>query len=226
MKEHPLPFTAEMVRAERAGLKTQTRRVIRPQPEIVHGDHVRWPKHGHSGPDHYLRGIAAQMWCPYGRVGDRLWVREAFRFLDYFDKDSPATVGDRCISAGYRLPWAPTHYEADGERVNWMHTSTPPHNAPPTPGRLRPPMFMPRWASRRQLEITNVHVQRVQEISEDDAGAEGAYPPTAGTDDDGAHFDGGTFHDGFRTLWDSINAKRAPWASNPWVWAITFRRVA
>lgn len=73
---------------------------------------------------------------------------------------------------------------------------------------------MPRWASRITLEITNVRVQRLQEISEADAEAEGVYTDPACP-----------AYDAYRSLWDSINARRAPWDSNPWVWALSFKRI-
>lgn len=81
--------------------------------------------------------------------------------------------------------------------------------------RWKPSIFMPRKLSRITLEVTEVCVQRLQEISEDDAQAEGLSLDTERT-----------FAQTFAILWDSINGKRAPWASSPWVWAVTFRRLA
>lgn len=143
MSDRPILFSAPMVRAILDGHKTQTRRVMKLQAHP----------------------------CPYGVPGDRLWVREAFRFLDSFDGDSPTAVGDRCLIAGYPKPWAPTQYEADGWRDNWMNVGTPPGTI--AAGKLRPGIHMPRWASRITLEITDVRVERLQDISNADCAREG-----------------------------------------------------
>jgi hypothetical protein len=102
--ERPILFSAPMVRAILAGAKTQTRRIIKPQPTGF--DHE--PKHLHA-----VAGDK-RVFCPYGCRGSRLWVREAFRFLDTFDGDSPSNIAFRCSIAGYKETWAPIHYEADG----------------------------------------------------------------------------------------------------------------
>ena len=85
----------------------------------------------------------------------------------------------------------------------------------------RSPIQMPRWASRITLEITEVRVQRLQEISEEDARAEGIRSAANGA----TVLLGSTPIEAFAALWDSVNAKRAPWASNPWAWAISFARL-
>ena len=226
MKERPILMSAPMIRAILSGTKTQTRRISNP--------------HQKGGRRYFNTDGSPRTDCiyPYGAHGDLLWVREAFRFLDSFDGDSPNTVGDRCLIAGYPKPWAPTHYEADGWRDNWMNVGTSPGSV--IAGKLRPGIHMPRWASRITLEIVSVRVERLQDISEEDAIAEGVYCGNVivySYYENGHHevwedryfFDGGP-DEGFESavnayaaLWDSINGEGS-WEKNPWVWVIEFRR--
>lgn len=180
MKARPILFSGAMVRANLADIKTQTRRVVKRADEW-HPD-TRSAKVISLGADgvgampfdEFGRMLGGAVRCPYGQPGDRLWVREAFRLLDVFDGDSPNTVADRCLNAGYLKPWAPTHYEADGWRNNWQHVGTPPYESgAPTAGKLRPGIHMPQWASRITLEITGIRVERLHVISASDALAEG-----------------------------------------------------
>lgn len=221
MKERPILFNAAMVRAILDGSKTQTRRIVSKQfandavpAEVPATSPEGWQISGHSGLwwDDAGACIDDAIRCPYGLPGDRIWVREAFRFLNAFDSDSPATVGDRCLDAGYPKPWAPTCYEADGWLDNWMHVGTPPHDGLPMAGKLRPGIHMPRWASRISLEITGIRVERLQDISEDDAQSEG--PPK--------NFN--SWRDNFCALWQQINGYGS-WDANPWVWVVEFKRV-
>lgn len=141
--------------------------------------------------------------CPYGVPGDRLWVRETWGQTEQGDE-----WGYYRGKADARLP---VLFRADD----------------PTGGDddeyWRPSIHMPRWASRITLEVIGVRVERVQDISEDDARAEGV-TPTAPLGKTG-HAVGAEYAAAFAALWDSINGKRAPWASNPWVWAVEFQRV-
>lgn len=222
MPEKPILFSGPMVRAILAGTKTQTRRIVKPQPK---GRLSPWDMASEPG-DVYIDGSVPvrcvesrgrnkrdagelslrPVPCPYGVPGDRLWVREAWR-----QNDAPSD----CV-----------HYMADEDECSG--------------GPWRPSIHMPRWASRITLEVTEVRVQRLQEISEEDAKAEGvnAVCPGCGQtlaqdDETEAHWicedgnDGVPFEHrvGFERLWGLINGKRAPWSSNPWVWAITFRRI-
>lgn len=178
MAERPIIFRGPMVRALLAGTKTQTRRVVKPQP-------VR------------DRGVLLER-CPYGAPGDLLWVRETFIH-------EPAGY---CWEASVSIPCRPaiTVYRADSEGdsrgAGWS-----------------PSIHMPRWASRITLEITGVHVERVQEISEADAMAEGAAPLLVPPDG------GSTPHvEGYRALWMALHGPGS-WDANPWVWVIGFRRV-
>lgn len=226
MKERPILFSAPMVRALLAGTKTQTRRVAKGVVAVHSRTGEALAKLDSAGP---------RVACPYGQPGDRLWVREAFRFTDLFDGDSPARVGERCVDAGYRKPWAPLQFEADGQRTNWQHVATPPNDGPPRPGKLRPGMFMPRWASRITLEVTGVRVERLQDISETDAIAEGIERLRSGR----GYFDPSidkaaaarlelhwpTAREAYRALWESINGPGS-WDATPWVWVLEFRRLA
>jgi hypothetical protein len=231
MKERPVLFSGPMVRAILDGRKTQTRRVVKDargafwdhagwRPIVEGGQFVRWDDvddaheaavHGAPRPD-----------CPYGMPGDRLWVRETWQMFDPHPDGDLAAVGAERLARGRRAPWDgvtggrpiewTTAYQADGEVEH------------PTdgPARWRPSIHMPRWASRLLLDVTDVRVQRLHGIDEGDAIAEGvdavtlADVPRQGTL---------CRRDDFGHLWDLINGKRAPWASNPWVWAVTFRRV-
>ena len=148
------------------------------------------------------------MKCPYGMHGDRLWVREAH------------CIGISGLPNGMGIVPIKSEAIKPGMKVVYKQGANYGDDPPP----WRPSIHMPRWASRLTLEITEIRVQRLQEISEEDAKAEGAYPPPAGTDDDGAHFDSGTCRDGFIDLWRSINGPGS-WAANPWVWCVSFKRV-
>ena len=210
MKEHPIIFNGEMVRAILDGHKTVTRRVIRPQPETrtiyAYGTETDWAEFSWKdyeegivdGPDDMIR------FCPYGRPGDTLWVREAACYG--FDCD-----GDVDGVCAYRADvdplsdWHKYEFIPGIEAADWNgHTG------------WRPSIHMPRWASRLMLEVTDIRVEQVQDISCEDAKAEGG---------------AGCYHenyecgvDEFRELWDRINAKRGfGWDTDPWVWVIEFR---
>lgn len=178
-----------MVRAILAGNKTQTRRVVKPQPEQWTtpdgcGTSAIWPAVNHNG-------RVAAMRCPYGQPGDRLWVRES-------------TAEDYIGSASF------ARYTADGftSRIAWWYSR-----------KACPSIHMPRWASRILLEITSVRVERLHEISEADAKAEGVTLPKRTC----TMYDG-IWRDEYHALWESINGPRT-WAANPWVWVIEFKVV-
>lgn len=212
MKERPIIFSAPMVRAILDGRETQTRRVVK----LTDSGRVKEPG---SPRNWHLDDPEAVMACPYGVPGDRLWVREAWavppqlnhlppRMIDQPKPGElrPGILAIVCYREGYAGydPWPGT--------------------------RWRPSIHMPRWASRLTLEIVSVRVERVQEISEKDALAEGALEfdsPTTFVDHGMQSIylpSMGYARASFMRLWDSINAKRAPWDSNPWVWVIEFRR--
>lgn len=176
MKERPIIFSGPMVRAIIEGRKTQTRRV-------VIGTKDDWNS------------------CPYGQLGDGLWVRETF------------LLRARGKVVVYRADMS----EPEASGFGAMY------------GGWKPAIFMPRKLSRIALEVTDVRAQRLQDISEDDAKAEGLrhHHSWGGAESWRAGDDISDFNPQrcFMKMWDSINARRAPWASNPWVWAISFKRI-
>ena len=238
MKERPILFSGPMVLAILEGRKSQTRRVLKPQPPTgewdvgrLHAEEI-FPtvidRNGDEQPGTECFGATCDSgeWClrcPYGAPGDLLWVRETWF--------SPPRPLDDLLG-----------FAADGDH---------PHGVT---YRKRPSIHMPRWASRLTLRITSVHVERLQEISEEDAVAEGCkeyvdrwWQGLVRLPDGGRSMsEGGADPDGpppaeyehpeiqeyrrpakqeFCALWNSINAKRASWSSNPWVWVISFERV-
>lgn len=196
-KERPIIFSAPMVRAILEGRKTQTRRIIKPQPKIIHSIY------GDASIDteRIFRQGDQRIHCPYGRPGDRLWVREAF-----------AEVG--CI--GRPIDWFEYNYRADFENGQWEGYADMCFE------KWRPSIHMPRAASRILLEITDIRAERVCDISEADAIAEGieVTPIWKGPGDvylcDPIHE--------YSRLWQSINGPES-WNINPWVWVITFNRI-
>lgn len=230
MTDRPIPFFGPMVRALLDGRKTQTRRVLDPQPKVLRNG-IWYRPYPMLRPQHwaYLHGdlVSGYTKARYA-PGDRLWVREAWRAMDGQDKFSGAQIGAQCVDAGYRTAWSPLHYEADGARANWI---ADPRTFGTKPGRYRHARFMPRWASRLTLIVTDVRVQRLQDIRNEDCISEGIAihpnsnaPRTGPVQDQFAKDHGLISHYGaqFRTLWDGLNADRAPWAANPWVCALTF----
>ena len=224
MTERGIIFSAPMVLAILAGKKTQTRRIVDLpfSRGVLSADGWR-PFDPESADD---RG--GMLACgPYS--GGHLYVREAWRTCKSFDDRTATQLAAECLEAGFDAPWAPLVYLADGKHVNWddsVFRGNP-------PGRYRHARFMPRWASRITLEITDVRVERLQEISEADAIVEGvdtrclAEPDESPECSVGWRNPDGFARDNFRALWDSINGERegASWEENPWVWAITFKRV-
>ena len=219
--ERPILFSAEMVRAILAGWKTQTRRVV----SCLDASHATaWRFHDglwHPCADQLSRGILDPVGpgirCPYGAPGDRLWVREAWAISRIWDQSRPSEMP---LDDSDRIP---TWWRADGvSEESWANR-----------GRWRQSIHMPRWASRITLEITDVRVQRLQDISEEDALAEGTPCWVCGRTIDGlSENDCECFHSrravgSYQALWDSINGKRpgCSWADNPWVWIIHFRMV-
>lgn len=227
MKERPILFNAEMVRAVLDGRKTQTRRVVNPQPETAHGHDGLVQVVGYriwAWPERVFDGTIR---CPYGAPGDRLWVRETWAPYDGADKPR-ADIEAECVR--YRADGV-TYIGGPDDPVPLNMYGVPPHEEMPGgPWRWRPSIHMPRWASRITLEVTDVRVERVQDIRADDIYAEG----TPGAWDFLHHqkrWIKAACLPACRTawveLWDSINAKCGyGWDANPWVWVVSFKRVA
>lgn len=200
-RERPILFNDQMVRAILDGRKTVTRRVMKPQPMPSKSGGHNWPCKVHQSMLHVERELQngdgcwcglAEAACPYGQPGDRLWVREA---------------------------WACTLVaQAPGEE--WV-VYREGDNRTDYGGPWKPSIHMPRWASRILLEITAVRVERLQDISNDQAIAEGIDTHPMGFYGNGCITAGGAFLE----LWESINGD-GRWADNPWVWVIEFKRVA
>ncbi|HBS5693341.1 TPA: hypothetical protein ACYU78_001992 [Klebsiella variicola subsp. variicola] len=205
--ERGMIFNAEMVRAILDGRKTQTRRPIKwKQTRFTEigerEDGSKWP--WSEDAEH-----AFDFWhpCPFGSVGDRIWVRETFQgplfdfdLMDSYCKDStPFEKSDFCVYKADGVP-APEFYDADDE----LHCC------------WRPSIHMPRWASRILLEITDVWVERLKSISDRDALREGCSAADMKSGDCVA--------DVFARLWASIYGSDS-WNANPWVWVIEFKRV-
>ncbi|HFZ0441505.1 hypothetical protein ACRAOD_16765 [Raoultella ornithinolytica] len=219
MKERGMIFNGEMVRALLGGRKTQTRRIMAPQPAddiersaFPNPDAIGWKsslKHKH--------GSTTAHFCPFGAVGDRIWVRETFQgplfdyeqmeaFLEDSSKFEKPEFCQYAADGGHR----PEYQDADDNlRYGW-----------------RPSIHMPRWASRILLEITDVRVERLNSISQEDAQAEGleltGWRPTYSDPDSGGEVM--TPYDNFAELWSSIYGDES-WQANPWVWVIEFKRV-
>jgi len=216
--ERAILFSGPMVRAILAGTKTQTRRVVSPRPPRVEDVHAKagidygWftdrrtpGRFQVSGPVWAVRELGGSiadtgLSCPYGVVGDRLWVRETFALV-WPGEYAPESVHENRVE-----------YHADtGAKYpgGWPNDC----GDDPDCGRWKPSIHMPRWASRITLDVTGVRVERLQEISRADADAEGVASILG-------------HPESFATLWNSINGKREgrTWADNPWVWCVEFRR--
>lgn len=227
VKERPILFSAPMVRAILAGDKTQTRRIIKRPPNDPHHLRILGP----SGAVHYTRPegdkLVREAWqtpgyrvltcaewmaeqCQYGRPGDRLWVRETWGY----NPDHPGMAWHACYRADPGM-------ENDG--IKW-----------------KPSIHMPRAACRIKLEITSVRVERLQDISADDAEAEGVERTnfTGFGDERGLPvfpepdvYRGSINQDwtecpieAYQHLWEAINGPHS-WEANPWVWVVEFRRI-
>ncbi|HDS8578632.1 TPA: hypothetical protein QH731_003974 [Klebsiella variicola] len=216
MKERGMIFNAEMVRAILDGRKTQTRRPIKwKQTRFTEigerEDGSKWP--WSEDAEH-----AFDFWhpCPFGSVGDRIWVRETFQgplfdfdLMDSYCKDStPFEKSEFCVYKADGVP-APEFYDADDE----LHCC------------WRPSIHMPRWASRILLEITDVRVERLNAISQADAIAEGAPPSHPSIDCVSQEYGFPDFsRSWFGQTWQHIYGEES-WDANPWVWVIEFKRV-
>ncbi|RUJ17966.1 hypothetical protein IPC371_18825 [Pseudomonas aeruginosa] len=222
-RERPILFNDQMVRAILEGRKTVTRRVMKPQPTPSKDGGHNWPCNVHQSMLHVERELQngegcwcglAEAACPFGQPGERLWVREAWT-IDLLAAYSTEKGYDSEYELRYRTddasreihvaPGEPDPYLAlyDSQRGDW-----------------RPSIHMPRWASRILLEITAVRIERLQDISDDQAIAEGIDTHPTGFYGNGCITAGGAFLE----LWESINGD-GKWAANPWVWVVEFKRV-
>jgi hypothetical protein len=234
MTARPILFSAPMVRALLEGRKTQTQRVIKPQPDQATSEFTS-AEVSAAWQDGFI-----DVRCPYGQPGDLLWVRESFSDLteelgQSWERYNP---GKNLYEQGKKpFFW----YRADGEQPDRGNGTA--FDAP-----WKPSIHMPRWGSRITLEITDVRVQRLNEISEEDALAEGinhdfiknikdelddqgmTCPDDLDSDwkvfwspaDDREDCLKYTAKDAYQTLWEDLHGPGS-WDTNPWVWALTFK---
>ena len=213
MTEHPILMNGESMRAILAGRKSQTRRVVRPQPPVCWKEpkytvYRTWVNRISDGTYIYVNDIPPSHAtfpigrCPY-QVGQILWVRETWGAV-WPGEDEVPTIRECEIEYRADLPAGCTDYPGQWPAEDAIGCDDAP--------KWRPSIHMPRWASRVTLRITDVRVQRVQEISAEDATDEGIRSALARVE--------------FAELWDGINAKRGYlWADDPWVWALAFEVV-
>lgn len=217
--ERPILFSGPMVRAILSGQKTVTRRVVKgcqiPKEDTSEpiGDRLRWTAVGQHDPrygfivagstaDECAAELASHGVCPYGRRSERLWVRETCFINDYRQAGVP--VDERAgIDVVYRADPLPD-WEGEESLVTW-----------------RPSIHMPRWASRILLEITDVRVERLHDITEEQALAEGVMSAERDIDPDGNDYSPLELFGG---LWTKLNGMDS-WNANPWVWVVEFRRI-
>ncbi|EMA8637575.1 hypothetical protein ACP5YT_002423 [Cronobacter malonaticus] len=212
MTERPIIFNAEMVRAILDGRKTQTRRIIQSPARNMQATGKKVIDYREPGDKWYSEYVFSMRnqsgtWCdytkeqflakcPFGAVGDRMWVRETWA-------EAGAGAPDLKLYRANYPDHVPSYYE----------------NVPPIEEiRWTPSIHMPRWASRITLEITGVRVERLRDLSEEDARAEGITPPAGGV------LPGWKYRINFRDLWMSIFGADN-WEANPWVWVVEFKRV-
>lgn len=215
MSEKPIPMCGEMVIATLEDRKTQTRRIVK-MPFCSEGATLTRMQSGFKDGTRPVFGVdgepnAFSVACPYGQPGRKLWVRETWK--PHCDCDANGVITDEhplgtCVK-----------YRADGAMIKpdrWNEEQGYWCESNENTKKWRPSIFMPRWASRITLEITGVKVERLLNIKHNDALAEGVEYDVSKED--------GSPLMRFRKLWDSINSKGS-WASNPYVWVITFKRV-
>lgn len=206
-RDRPILMRGHLVREALADRKLHTRRIIKPQPTREAYGLIGHPKLcGHFGEHVFGACMAKLVPCPYGAPGDRLWAKETHAIIDtHCWPDLPHRFGPDGAIAYYREGFDRAH------GFRW-----------------RPSIHMPRWASRLLLEIVSVHVERLQDITEEDAKLEGVepveltrkvYPSRLAAD-----VVERSYREGFAKAWREINGAKS-WDENPWVWVIAFRRI-
>lgn len=226
MKERPIIMGADSVRAILDGRKSMTRRVVKPQPSVTyHWSGDTYEEDGMlkavlpSKPSIHFDYIPK---CPY-EIGNRLWVKEAWRdrfgtaYANYgtgnaYPIDDISEVDYKSGGNGYFIGGC--IFRDDELSAKWEEWS-----------KWKSPLFMPRWASRITLEITDIRVERVNDISEEDAIAEGIFPKYERVPNQCTELSNNVVEE-YADLWDSLNAKRGfPFKNGPWVWVIEFKVV-
>lgn len=254
MKERPIIFNGEMVRAILYGRKTQTRRPLKPQPIISGSGEIWWPggvcdprSLGYANERHFQKGAPLDQKC-MGNVGDKLWVRETWYCdhmyaMDYERTSKGLYVNKTLTRQECESEWTEDgmmYYRADGELGDQIEQCEKPNS-------WRPSIHMPRWASRITLRIKNIRVERLQSISEHDAKAEGVLGkkyhgyehmvqpspnPLSGHGMGPLNPLTGRgkwlpYTLSFASTWDGIYYDKVlGWIRNPWVWVIDFERTS
>jgi hypothetical protein len=229
MNSKPILFSGEMVKAILDGRKTQTRRIVKPRG--VSSDIAQWL---------HVMAKGVDMPCPYGKAGDRLWVRETFVLENW--EDEPKTPTDRPIfhyepadpmNEYDNEYWQIPHYKATDPTPDLYYGDTDENDDGEPKCKWRPSIFMPRWASRITLDVVNVRVERLQEITRDGAKAEGVSNIWNWTPDrNPEHHRRGVLNPyvaNYSVLWDQIHAGSLigyGWNANPFVWVIEFKMVS
>lgn len=206
MKERPILFSAPMVRAILDGTKKQTRRVVKQL--VIQDDRFLggFKLIGPGGVETAICGPLVSFQSPYGSPGDRLWVRE--NFCPIYPQD-PTYNSGRPIEYDYAATY--THGDRLGDSIGIKKV-------------WKPSIHMPRAASRITLEITGVRVERLQDISEADALAEGTPADLLPMDVSRMPYPSSIEVGRYAALWESINGPDS-WAANPWVWVVDFKRL-
>lgn len=226
MSERPILFNGEMVRAILAGTKTQTRRPVVLEDfkasDTTGCDFAYRDKR--SLWDDVTTARLIEKRCPFGMPGDTLWVRETWAAYT-----TPTYEYGECDE----IECSPRDMRVDG--VQWVRREDVVYQADgaSSPSKWRPSIHMPRWASRLSLRVTDVRVQRVQDIIEADARAEGVQSfferfTSIGRDQcitSGERAIDAPSRASFACTWDDIYGDKAPWSASPWVWAVSFERV-
>jgi hypothetical protein len=221
MKTRPILFTGPMVKAILAGKKTQTRRVMKRLPFVGPRDERGCRRVYSPGRENDARDMVEV--SPYGKAGDRLWVRETHWRYGQWVKNGKTPKGNqkwKFVTFNDQCRFTPQPKTSDRTICGWYS---------------RPSIFLPTGKARINLEVLSIRVEQIQEISEADAKAEGA--ELMGSDKAleiviepggkaGVLNMGSLYRYGFQNLWESINGARGyGWCVNPWVWVVTFRRV-
>ena len=216
MKEHPILFSGPMIQAILDGRKTQTRRVVKPQP-------LEYMPVTDTGRQYVLkpvRDLGSDVRCPYHK-GQNLWVRETFYPFD--GQNGKDTVYKADTDDGYFSPCE----SLTGGYPDYCRSGCESCVADRWKPKWKPSIHMPRWASRITMEAVNVRVERLRDISEEDALAEGfdvvGWTPTFNNPDNVNGDESSPPSTVFMHYWDTLNAKRGyGWDVNPWVWVIEF----
>ena len=223
MTERPILFNTEMVNAILEGRKTQTRRVLNNTHPVVtgfvpNGERGYWKGTAKSEQviQQYITTFPFTIKCPFGMVGDRLWVRETFAPVNLYGEIALAYKADSDVirvveNESFQDDDGTINYD-DPRLEKYSFAAWADDLLEGKEGNWKPSIHMPRWVSRILLEITNVHVEQLQDISESDCLKEGVGSPILRD----------CKKPKFMQLWESINGTGS-WNKNPWVWVIDFK---